>query len=89
MIDAVAAALWAVSITRKAVEMNRPEAGGYRTHEIAYKKSAREIHTGALILAGNDYGFVVVVVVVSSRLMIVAGCASTILRTTTLSPTVE
>jgi len=32
---AVATALWAVSITRKAVEMNRPQAGGHRTYEIA------------------------------------------------------
>ncbi len=30
MIAAVAAALWAVSITTKAVEMNRPQAGGYK-----------------------------------------------------------
>jgi hypothetical protein len=35
---AVATALWAVSIMRKALEMNRPLAGGYRTYEIAEQK---------------------------------------------------
>jgi hypothetical protein len=84
---AVATALWAVSITRKAVEMNRPQAGGYWTYEIALKKAPARFLTGALDFSGNDYGFVVVVVVVSSCLT-VTGWAKTTFRTTTRSPTV-